>query len=70
MNTDQTSKNIFTYLYLVNSKINFNFSVYGFTHGDKILTWKYNANITLKEFTLNSINCIAWESNLSIRTHK
>ena len=37
---------------------------------DKILNWKYNANITLKEFTLNSINCIAWESNLSIRTHK
>ena len=26
--------------------------------------------INLKEFTLNSINCIVWESNLSIRTQK
>ena len=70
MNTEQTSKNIFTYLYLVNSKISFNFSVYGFTHGDIILNWKYNANIILKEFTVGSMNCIAWESNLSIRTQK
>ena len=26
--------------------------------------------INLKEFTVNSINCIVWESNLSIRTQK
>ena len=26
--------------------------------------------INLKEFTLTSINCIVWESNLSIRTQK
>ena len=25
---------------------------------------------TLKEFTVNSINCVVWESNLSIRTQK
>ena len=26
--------------------------------------------INLKELTVNSINCIVWESNLSIRTQK
>ena len=70
MNTEETSKSIFTYLYLVNSKINFNFSVYEFTHRGIILNWKYNANIILKEFNINSMNCIAWESNLSIGTQK
>ena len=26
--------------------------------------------INLKEFTVNTINCIVWESNISIRTQK
>ena len=29
-----------------------------------------NSVINLKEFTVDSINCIGWESNLSIRLQK